>query len=76
MNRCMSLEECLERFFDENTQPADEEITLIIPHAQAETLGLFSSMDSSATLRALLPRSNIDTGFLISPGSTWTCREA
>ena len=37
----MSLEEYLERFVDENTQPADEEITLIIPNSQAETLGLF-----------------------------------
>jgi hypothetical protein len=41
MSRCMTLEEYLERFVDENTQSADGEITLIIPDAQAQTLGLF-----------------------------------
>ena len=41
MSRCITLEEYLERFIDENTQSADEEITLIIPDGQAQTLGLF-----------------------------------
>jgi len=41
MSRCITLEEYLERFVDENTQSADEEITLIIPDGQAQTLGLF-----------------------------------
>jgi uncharacterized membrane protein len=41
MNRCISLEEYLEQFVDENTQPSDEEITLIIPDAEAQNLGLF-----------------------------------
>ena len=41
MSRCISLEEYLEQFVDENTQPSDEEITLIIPDAEAQTLGLF-----------------------------------
>ncbi len=41
MSRCMTLEEYLERFVDENTQSANEEITLIIPDGQAQTLGLF-----------------------------------
>ncbi len=41
MSRCMSLEEYLERFVDENIESADEEITLIVPDAQAHTLGLF-----------------------------------
>ena len=41
MRRCTTLEEYLEQFVDENTQSADEEITLIIPDGQAQTLGLF-----------------------------------
>ena len=41
MSRCISLEEYLEQFVEENTQPADEEISLIIPDAEAQNLGLF-----------------------------------
>jgi hypothetical protein len=41
MSRCISLEEYLEQFVEENTQTAEEEITLIIPDAEAQTLGLF-----------------------------------
>jgi len=41
MSRCISLEEYLEQFVEENTQTADEEITLIIPDAEAQSLGLF-----------------------------------
>ena len=41
MSRCISLEEYLEQFVEENTQTADEEISLIIPDADAQTLGLF-----------------------------------
>jgi hypothetical protein len=41
MSRCMTLEEYLERFVDENTQSAGEDITLVISDAEAQTLGLF-----------------------------------
>ena len=41
MSRCMTLEEYLERFVDENTQSAGEEITLVVSDAEAQTLGLF-----------------------------------
>lgn len=41
MSRCISLEEYLERFVEENTQNADEEISLLIPDAEAQNLGLF-----------------------------------
>jgi|GEM_PF-3445169 len=41
MSRCISLEEYLEQFFEETTQSADEEISLIIPDAEAQNLGLF-----------------------------------
>jgi hypothetical protein len=41
MSRCISLEEYLEEFVEENTQTASEEITLIIPDAEAQSLGLF-----------------------------------
>jgi hypothetical protein len=41
MSRCISLEEYLEQFVEENTQTADEEISLIIPDAEAQNLGLF-----------------------------------
>ena len=41
MSRCISLEEYLEQFVEENTQTVDEEITLIIPDSEAQNLGLF-----------------------------------
>jgi hypothetical protein len=41
MSRCMTLEEYLERFVDENTQSAGDEITLVVSDAEAQTLGLF-----------------------------------
>lgn len=41
MSRLMTLEEYLGRFVDENTQPAGEEITLVVSDAEAQTLGLF-----------------------------------
>ena len=41
MSRCMTLEEYLERFVDENTQSAEEQITLVVSDAEAQTLGLF-----------------------------------
>ena len=41
MSRCISLEEYLEEFVEENSQTADEEISLIIPDAEAQNLGLF-----------------------------------
>jgi len=41
MSRCISLEEYLEEFVEENTQIADEEISLIVPDAEAQNLGLF-----------------------------------
>jgi hypothetical protein len=53
MSRCMSLEEYLERFVDENTQPEDEEITLIIPNSQAETLGHSRNRTVSALMSGL-----------------------
>ena len=41
MSRCLTLEEYLERFVDENTQPAGEEVTLMVTDEQAQTLGHF-----------------------------------
>jgi len=41
MSRCMTLEEYLERFIDENTQSAREDTNLLLSDAQAQTLGLF-----------------------------------
>ena len=41
MSRCMTLEEYLERFVDENTQSAKEDTRLLLSDAQAQTLGLF-----------------------------------
>ena len=41
MSRCISLEEYLEQFVEENSQTARDEITLIIPEAEAQSLGLF-----------------------------------
>jgi hypothetical protein len=41
MSRCISLEEYLEQFVEENTQTADEEVSLVIPNDEAQTLGLF-----------------------------------
>jgi len=41
MSRSISLEDYSEQFFEENTQNADEEISLIIPDAEAQNLGLF-----------------------------------
>ncbi len=41
MSRCMTLEEYLERFVDENTQSAQEDTRLLLSDAQAQTLGLF-----------------------------------
>ena len=41
MSRCITLEEYLEQFVEENTQTADEEISLIIPDSEAQNLGLF-----------------------------------
>ena len=41
MSRCLSLQEYLEQFVEENTQTVDEETRLIIPDAEAQNLGLF-----------------------------------
>ena len=41
MSRCISLEEYLEQFVDENTKTVDEELSLIVPDAEAQNLGLF-----------------------------------
>lgn len=41
MRRCMTLEEYLERFVDENTQLTEEDTTLLLSDAQAQSLGLF-----------------------------------
>ena len=41
MSRCMTLEEYLEGFVDENTQSAQEDTRLLLSDAQAQTLGLF-----------------------------------
>ena len=42
MSRCLTLEEYLQEFVDENTQPAGtEEVTLLVTNRQAQTLGFF-----------------------------------
>jgi len=41
MSRCMTLEEYLERFVDENTRSAREDVTLVVTDEQAQTLGFF-----------------------------------
>ena len=41
MSRCLTLEEYLERFVDENTQSAGEEVKLLVTDEQAQTLGFF-----------------------------------
>ena len=42
MSRCLTLEEYLQEFVDENTQPAGTEgITLLVTNQQAQTLGFF-----------------------------------
>ena len=41
MSRFLTLEEYLERFVDENTRAAGEDITLIVTEQQAQTLGFF-----------------------------------
>jgi len=41
MSRCLTLEEYLEEFVDENTQSAGEEVKLLVTDQQAQTLGLF-----------------------------------
>ena len=42
MSRCLTLEEYLQQFVDENTQSASaEELSLLITDRQAQTLGFF-----------------------------------
>ena len=41
MSRCLTLEDYLERFVDENTQASEEEVTILVTAQQAETLGFF-----------------------------------
>ncbi len=42
MSRCLTLEEYLREFVDENTQSAvTEEVTLMVTDRQAQTLGFF-----------------------------------
>jgi len=41
MSRCLTLEEYLERFVDENTQSVGEDVTLLVTAQQAQTLGFF-----------------------------------
>ena len=42
MSRCVTLEEYLQEFVDENTQSAsNEELSLLITDRQAQTLGYF-----------------------------------
>ena len=41
MSRFLTLEEYLERFVDENTRAASEDITLIVTEQQAQKLGFF-----------------------------------
>ena len=42
MSRCLTLEEYLQEFVDENTQSAGtEEVTLLVTNRQAQTLGFF-----------------------------------
>ena len=42
MSRCLTLEEYLQEFVDENTQSAsNEELSLLITDRQAQTLGFF-----------------------------------
>lgn len=61
MSRCLTLEEYLERFVDENTQSAGEDVTLLVTDEQAHTLGLFfinglAGFVESARLERELPR--------------------
>ncbi len=42
MSRCLTLEEYLQEFVDENTQSANgEEVRLLVTDQQAQTLGFF-----------------------------------
>jgi len=41
MSRCITLEEYLNRFVDENTRSAREDVTLVVTDEQAQTLGFF-----------------------------------
>ena len=42
MSRCLTLEEYLQEFVDENTQSAGTEgVTLLVTNQQAQTLGFF-----------------------------------
>ena len=41
MSRCLTLEEYLQEFVDDNTQSAGEEIKLMVTNQQAQTLGFF-----------------------------------
>jgi hypothetical protein len=41
MSRCLTLEQYLQDFVDENTQSPAEEIELLISDRQAQTLGFF-----------------------------------
>ena len=41
MSRCLTLEEYLQEFVDENTQSAREDVALIVTNEQAQTLGYF-----------------------------------
>ena len=41
MSRCLTLEEYLQEFVDDNTQSAGEELQLVVTNQQAQTLGFF-----------------------------------
>jgi hypothetical protein len=41
MSRCLTLEQYLQEFVDENTQSPAEEVELLISDRQAQTLGFF-----------------------------------
>ena len=41
MSRCLTLEEYLQEFVDDNTQPGAEDVRLVVTDQQAQTLGYF-----------------------------------
>jgi hypothetical protein len=41
MSRCLTLEEYLQEFVDENTESARGEVKLLVTNQQAQTLGFF-----------------------------------
>ena len=41
MSRCLTLEEYLQEFVDENTESANDEVKLLVTNQQAQTLGFF-----------------------------------